>query len=522
MSTRNWILLAVAIVIVVVAFTVRQPERTAEEKTEMVKVVVAKHDIAPYTVIYPHDLQEQTIPKAYVSSDTYRNWVDLRNSRLISAVELRRGTPLKQSEILTLGDEANWVEGEMLISSFYVPTDRVVGGQLRPGHHVDILATQPGRAESSEAFWLARNLWVVGVHQSSGTDIPRPTVAIYEEATPEPTKATSSGGGLLSGLGGRSDSLSGSGERTAPTNLVVVAVDQETARMMGYYLGARLYDAWVYIRPEQVSESSPPVGRIDGIVFEDVDNSGQVDANEPGLSGVVINLDDKEGQTQQVITDSTGRFSFEKLAAGIYTIEEVDPPGYVSTTRNRKTIYVAEDQNVYVAFGDIRAVPVSQQAEATAEPTDAPQQPTPEPTPSASTATDQEEVCQLHMSDREGGAHQVTAFPQGVEAAWAVVTFENCTDATLGYQVSVRFPDATEYVLKTGTWDGKTRTISVRIPQPDVQGMPQALPAGTYTTILKTGVNSNRDEEIWTVGGSDTNTDVDRVSDTGLAYGRGR
>ena len=172
MSTRNWILLAVAIVVVVVAFVVPpQRERTTEEETEMVKVVVAKRDIAPYTVIYPSDLQEQTIPKAYVTSDTYRNWVELRNARLISPVELRRGSPLKQSEILELTEDANWVEGEMLISSFYVPTDRVVGGQLRPGHHIDVLATQPGRSESSEAFWLARNLWVVGVHQSSGTDI---------------------------------------------------------------------------------------------------------------------------------------------------------------------------------------------------------------------------------------------------------------------------------------------------------------------------------------------------------------
>ena len=130
----------------------------------------------------------------------------------------------------------------MLIFSFYVPTSRIVGGQLRPGHHIDVLATRgESRDVSAESLWLAENVWVVGVYQASGEDVPRPPVGAPEVSDESET----TGGGTL----GFAQATTGSGAEQGPANLVVVAANRETGKVIGDYFGARLYEAWVYVRP---------------------------------------------------------------------------------------------------------------------------------------------------------------------------------------------------------------------------------------------------------------------------------
>jgi prepilin-type N-terminal cleavage/methylation domain-containing protein len=87
---------------------------------------------------------------------------------------------------------------------------------------------------------------------------------------------------------------------------------------------------------------------IRGVVFHDADSDGDMDTNETGLFNVEIRL---MGQNKSVKTDNFGRFFFP-ITAGDYSIQEVDPPGYASTTPNLVSITVTSGQTKIVNFGD--------------------------------------------------------------------------------------------------------------------------------------------------------------------------
>lgn len=87
---------------------------------------------------------------------------------------------------------------------------------------------------------------------------------------------------------------------------------------------------------------------IYGRVFHDMDSDGVIDVGETGLPGVEIRL---AGQSRNVVTDNFGRFFFP-LPAGDYSVQEVDPPGYTSTTANLVSITVVAGQTQVVNFGD--------------------------------------------------------------------------------------------------------------------------------------------------------------------------
>lgn len=86
---------------------------------------------------------------------------------------------------------------------------------------------------------------------------------------------------------------------------------------------------------------------VEGIVFEDTNGNGVQDSGEPGLAGVTVTL---EG-IDQTVTGSGGGYSLLVTEAGIYTVVETDPAGYLSTTPNSVQVEVV-DQNVTVNFGD--------------------------------------------------------------------------------------------------------------------------------------------------------------------------
>ena len=76
--------------------------------------------------------------------------------------------------------------------------------------------------------------------------------------------------------------------------------------------------------------------RIQGIVWEDTNNNGEVDFGETAIEGVTIRLtgtDDRGSAVDQVMqTDSQGIFEFLELRpsdASGYTLTETQPPGFV-------------------------------------------------------------------------------------------------------------------------------------------------------------------------------------------------
>ncbi len=88
---------------------------------------------------------------------------------------------------------------------------------------------------------------------------------------------------------------------------------------------------------------------IYGRVFHDMDSDGIIDTGETGIPGVQIRL---AGQSRSVVTDNFGKFYFP-LPAGDYTVQEVDPPGYTSTTSNIVSVTIVAGQTQVVNFGDI-------------------------------------------------------------------------------------------------------------------------------------------------------------------------
>lgn len=88
---------------------------------------------------------------------------------------------------------------------------------------------------------------------------------------------------------------------------------------------------------------------IYGRVFHDMDSDGVIDTGETGIPGVQLRL---AGQSRSVVTDNFGLFYFP-LPAGDYTVQEVDPPGYTSTTSNIVSVTVVAGQTQVVNFGDL-------------------------------------------------------------------------------------------------------------------------------------------------------------------------
>ena len=204
--SRKVILFAIAflLLIVVIWMQISKPRGPQIAEAETMSVVVASHDIPPYTVLRQEDVRAmQLSPDQGIDS-----FGGIREPvGLMTTTEFRSGSPIRRSEVLT--PDAAWVQGDMLIFSFYVATDRIVGGQLRPGHHLDLLVTRPEtRDQPAESLWLARNLWVVGVYQSSGDEVLRPTVSLPTPTPRDSTARSSSGGSTTGVLGFSASSIS--------------------------------------------------------------------------------------------------------------------------------------------------------------------------------------------------------------------------------------------------------------------------------------------------------------------------
>jgi hypothetical protein len=70
---------------------------------------------------------------------------------------------------------------------------------------------------------------------------------------------------------------------------------------------------------------------VAGTKFNDLNGNGVLDAGEPGLPGVTIQLQSATGQITSTTTDASGNFSFTGVTPGAYTVSEVVPPGYSQT-----------------------------------------------------------------------------------------------------------------------------------------------------------------------------------------------
>ena len=93
---------------------------------------------------------------------------------------------------------------------------------------------------------------------------------------------------------------------------------------------------------------------IYGRVYHDANSNGALDAGESGIYNVEIRV---AGTSRSTRTDNFGNF-YLSLPPGDYSIQEIDPPGYTSTTANLVAVSLAAGQTQVVYFGDRSNLPV--------------------------------------------------------------------------------------------------------------------------------------------------------------------
>lgn len=105
------------------------------------------------------------------------------------------------------------------------------------------------------------------------------------------------------------------------------------------------WDAGIYL--------CPPTYEVSGMVFNDVNGNGIKDFGEVGIPNVLIKLwGTSANLIATTLTNTQGQFKFTGVVPGNYHVQEIDPPGYISTTPNSFFINVVNSNITNILFGD--------------------------------------------------------------------------------------------------------------------------------------------------------------------------
>jgi protocatechuate 3,4-dioxygenase beta subunit len=89
------------------------------------------------------------------------------------------------------------------------------------------------------------------------------------------------------------------------------------------------------------------------VVWLDQDADGMLDTEEPGLSGVTIDLFIGRELITGTTTLEDGSYEFTSLSPGTYRIREKNPPGVpYSTTPDEMIVALTRGWHLVVNFGD--------------------------------------------------------------------------------------------------------------------------------------------------------------------------
>lgn len=92
---------------------------------------------------------------------------------------------------------------------------------------------------------------------------------------------------------------------------------------------------------------------ISGYVFNDANINGVLDGTEVFIPGVTVQLLDSSGAVVgTTTTDVSGRYVFNSLSAGVYTVVETNPGGYASSTLDRVNVPLTTGAVGSANFGD--------------------------------------------------------------------------------------------------------------------------------------------------------------------------
>jgi hypothetical protein len=128
-----------------------------------------------------------------------------------------------------------------------------------------------------------------------------------------------------------------------------------------YYYGLQIWRGQSGAPPASTETPTPtqtPVaGEVAGWVFLDLNGDGRRDpyaGETTGIPGVTLILRDAEGNAFTTrSTNPSGWYAFSNVPPGMYTVEEQQPPGYVSTSPDVVAIEVLAGGQHIVNFGEM-------------------------------------------------------------------------------------------------------------------------------------------------------------------------
>ncbi len=96
-----------------------------------------------------------------------------------------------------------------------------------------------------------------------------------------------------------------------------------------------------------------PYGRVQGLKFLDLDGDGVRDADEEGMEGVKVTLEEDSGVLlAEAFSGEDGTFAFVDLLPGDYAVSETVPTGHYATRPIRLEISVEPGESVNVVFAN--------------------------------------------------------------------------------------------------------------------------------------------------------------------------
>ncbi len=92
---------------------------------------------------------------------------------------------------------------------------------------------------------------------------------------------------------------------------------------------------------------------VSGEVFDDLNDSGSFNPNDPGLSGWTVNLlNGSSSVVQTTTTDSSGDYSFTNLGPGTFTLAEVVPTGFAPTGSSSGSYSITTSSGMNISGDD--------------------------------------------------------------------------------------------------------------------------------------------------------------------------
>ena len=250
MNARRALLLAAALLLSTgLMLTLKELFRPAPDLPRQ-SVAVAAAAIEPYTIL-SLEMVRVGEPLPAAEAQARGAWpaeavLGKMSTQRIAPGSLLTGVNLKPIETVRFVDEMG-----LEVVSFAAGVDRLVGGQLRPGHLINLYGYgRDGQTGQDYTRLIEPRLWVVDVSAAGGQAV--------DLATPRP------------GLRGEGYSELREG-RDRPGTMVTIAVEPERAYRIIDALGAQGLSAWVTlaatelarIPPRATPEAPHPVATLD-------------------------------------------------------------------------------------------------------------------------------------------------------------------------------------------------------------------------------------------------------------------